>query len=170
VASPLVPRNLIDHRVYDHASIPATIEDLFGLEPLTDRDRAARSTLPLASLPAPRDTPATLPEPADSGSTRCAPVPACGPRAPMLNALAEELATEPLPPAAEPDAPVDTDPHLPGALYVAHLRDAAMTPPAERPAREARLRSIVTRADARDHLEEVRQRYLAAGVARMPLR
>ena len=170
VASPLVPRNLIDHRVYDHASIPATIEDLFGLEPLTDRDRAARSTLPLASLPAPRDTPATLPEPADSGSTRCAPVPACGPQTPMLESLAAELPTEPLPPAAEPDAPVDTDPHLPGALYVAHRRDIAMTPPAERPARDARLRSVVTRGDARDYLEEVRQRYLAAGAAGLPLR
>ena len=42
-----IPKNLIDHRVYDHASMPATIEQLLGLDPLTNRDRHANSLHPL---------------------------------------------------------------------------------------------------------------------------
>jgi phospholipase C len=165
VVSPLVPANLIDHRTYDHSSIPKTVEDVFGLGSLTGRDAPALSAAGLATLDSPRDTPETLPEPAVSGSKRCDPVPPCGPSAPMLKALASEAPTEPLPPAANPDEPVDTEPNLPGVLYVAHLRDMAITPPAEQPARQERLREITTRGQARDYLEEVRQRYLAAGAA-----
>lgn len=165
VASPLVPQNIIDHRTYDHSSIPKTVEHVFGLESLTARDAAALSAAELATLDSPRDTPETLPEPAVSGDKRCAPVPPCGPGTPMLEALASEAPTEPLPPAASPDEPVDTEPNLPGLVYVAHRRDMAISPPEEQPARQARVREIVTRAHARDYLEEVRQRYLAAGAA-----
>src|SRR5438105_15689702 len=31
IVSPLIPRNLIDHRIYDHSSVPATLEAIFGL-------------------------------------------------------------------------------------------------------------------------------------------
>ncbi|HZH78239.1 MAG TPA: alkaline phosphatase family protein, partial [Archangium sp.] len=41
VVSPLIPANVIDHRLYDHASVPATLERLFGLAPLTQRDARA---------------------------------------------------------------------------------------------------------------------------------
>ncbi|HXM58601.1 MAG TPA: alkaline phosphatase family protein, partial [Candidatus Dormibacteraeota bacterium] len=50
VVSPLVPRGTIDHRVCDHTSILRTIEDVFALEPLTQRDAVAASLLPLLSL------------------------------------------------------------------------------------------------------------------------
>src|SRR5579863_6805296 len=43
VISPRIPKNLIDHRLYDHSSIPATVEALCGLKPLTARDAAANS-------------------------------------------------------------------------------------------------------------------------------
>ena len=39
VISPWIPKNIVDHRLYDHSSIPATIEKLFGLDPMTARDR-----------------------------------------------------------------------------------------------------------------------------------
>lgn len=55
VISPLVPRNTVDQRPYDHASIPATVERPFNLPPLTARDRAARDLLSLASLPEARE-------------------------------------------------------------------------------------------------------------------
>ena len=42
VVSPLIPRNQVDHRLYDHASIPATLESLFDIAPLTQRDSNAR--------------------------------------------------------------------------------------------------------------------------------
>ncbi|MGZ8567394.1 MAG: alkaline phosphatase family protein [Actinomycetota bacterium] len=70
VVSPLVPRNTIDHTVYDHSSIPATLERNFGLEPLTARDAAANDVVHLLSLTTPRTTeaeaPTRLPEPATS--------------------------------------------------------------------------------------------------------
>jgi phospholipase C len=65
VISPYVARGLIDHTPYDHTSILATVERLFGFGALTQRDGAAADTLHLLSLEAPRtDTPSTLPEPA----------------------------------------------------------------------------------------------------------
>lgn len=74
VVSPLVPRNTIDHTVYDHSSIPATLERNFGLEPLTARDAAANDVVHLLSLTTPRTTeaeaPTRLPEPATS-AFRC---------------------------------------------------------------------------------------------------
>jgi hypothetical protein len=140
---------------------------VFGLPALTARDADALSTAGLATLDAPRDTPETLPDPAVSGVRRCDPVAPCGPGTDRLEALAREAPTDPLPPASQPDEPVDTEPYLPGALYVAYRRDIAVTPEAERPAREARLRAIRTRGEARDYLEEVRQRYLAAGATRL---
>jgi phospholipase C len=66
VISPWIPKNSVDHRLYDHSSIPATVEQLFGIDALTKRDRAANSVLSLLSLDAAReDAPATLPSPAN---------------------------------------------------------------------------------------------------------
>ena len=65
VISPRIPRNVVDHRVYDHTSILATLEASFGMAPLTQRDASANQLLPLLSLPSPRtDCPETLPAPA----------------------------------------------------------------------------------------------------------
>jgi hypothetical protein len=38
IISPWIPRNTIDHTQYDHTSILRTVEELFDLAPLTDRD------------------------------------------------------------------------------------------------------------------------------------
>jgi phospholipase C len=68
VVSPLIPRGIIDHSVYDHSSVLATVEHIFGLLPLTGRDKQAHSLNHLFSLATPRtDAPLTLPEPARSG-------------------------------------------------------------------------------------------------------
>ncbi|MFK2873043.1 phosphoesterase [Dyella lipolytica] len=47
VVSPWVACGYVDHTIYDHASTLATIERLFGLSPLTDRDRNANDVLSL---------------------------------------------------------------------------------------------------------------------------
>ena len=47
VVSPWVARGHVDHTVYDHSSVLATLERLFGLNPLTDRDKNAKNLLPL---------------------------------------------------------------------------------------------------------------------------
>ncbi len=65
IVSPLIPKNTIDHTVYDHTSALATLEKLAGLDPLTGRDAAAKDFLHLFKLAQPRtDTPATLTGPA----------------------------------------------------------------------------------------------------------
>jgi phospholipase C len=65
VISPLIPRGVIDHTIYDHTSMLASVERLFGMKPLTNRDKAANDFLHLLSLGTPRtDTPATLHAPA----------------------------------------------------------------------------------------------------------
>ena len=68
VVSPLIPRRTIDHTVYDHSSLLATVEATFGLKPLTNRDSQANAFNRLLSLTAARtDAPVALPDPPDSG-------------------------------------------------------------------------------------------------------
>jgi phospholipase C len=141
VASPLIPRNLIDHRPYEHSSIPATLESLFGLDALTRRDAAANRLDALLSLSTARqDAPVTLPAPADSSK------PARRPAAAM------EAVT-----AARPAETVDEG-SLPVVLHSALRQDLETSPPARRQAILTRVGEIKTRAEAFEYLNEVRQR------------
>jgi phospholipase C len=64
----LIPANLVDHTIYDHTSLLATVENLYGFQPLTNRDVQANTLNHLFSLNTPRtDAPSSLPEPANSG-------------------------------------------------------------------------------------------------------
>jgi phospholipase C len=64
IVSPLIKRGIIDHTPYDHTSALATVEKLFNLDSLTDRDKNAKDLLHLFSLSDPRtDTPPKLPDP-----------------------------------------------------------------------------------------------------------
>jgi len=153
VISPRIPRNVVDHRVYDHTSILKTLEAQFGMAPLTERDRAANSLLPLLSLPSPRgDAPGTLPDPADSGVTGC-PAFTCGGGG--LFGAAEEAEPEP-PPVARPEDSVN-DGNVAGMLQAAVRADLAMAPD-QRDKILARVSAIKTRAEARRYVDEVRQK------------
>ena len=63
LVSPYVARGTVDHKQYEHASVPATLAKLFGFSgSLTKRDAAANTFEGTLSLTTPRmDTPATLP-------------------------------------------------------------------------------------------------------------
>jgi phospholipase C len=61
VISPLCPQNLIEHRQLEHSFIPATIEQLFGLGPLTNRDAGVVGLQTLATLSTPRNVTAQIP-------------------------------------------------------------------------------------------------------------
>jgi len=51
--SPWIPRGTVDHNVYDHSSVPATLKVIFGTSSfLTKRDESARSFEGNCSLPA----------------------------------------------------------------------------------------------------------------------
>ena len=68
VISPFIEKNVIDGTVYDHSSLLATVEIIFGLRPLTARDAAASNLIKLLTRSAPRtDSPALLGQPAGSG-------------------------------------------------------------------------------------------------------
>ncbi|MGZ5095811.1 MAG: alkaline phosphatase family protein, partial [Burkholderiales bacterium] len=66
VISPYVRKGHIEHRVFDHTSIPATLKSIFKLKSfLTRRDAAANTFASIASLGAPRtDVPSNVALPA----------------------------------------------------------------------------------------------------------
>jgi len=144
VVSPLIPVGTVDHTLYDHTSVLKTVEDLFGVKPLTKRDAAASSVVKLLSLTTPRtDCPTSLNSPT-----------------PML------IATKPCM-TAEERALLDAQPlpesgNLVGALY--NLRKAEIElsgrTPAEIATIKTRFETIQTRGQAETYaasvLEKVR--------------
>jgi phospholipase C len=143
VISPMVPKNVIDHRLYDHTSIPARIEALFAVNPLTQRDAKANRLDELLSLDAPRmDTPTILPSPAT----------AHGAPAVMKMSVRDLSATA----AARPDDTVDQG-TLPVILNSALRQDLEMSPE-QRTVILERVRSIKTREQARQYLAEVQMK------------
>ena len=144
VVSPWIPKNVVDHRLYDHASIPATVEKLFGLAPMTKRDAAANSVLPLLSLAAARDdTPATLPSPASP------------PASPMLAvALSPAASYSSGLPTARPRESVN-DGSLPVIIQSAMRQDIELSPPGDRERIITKVASLKTRADAAAYLAQV---------------
>jgi phospholipase C len=161
VISPLIPRNLIDHRVYDHASIPATLEACFGLNSLTQRDAQSNNLMPLVSLGSPRaDAPPTLPAPASSGLTGCDPVVF------DLRIQAPPVG-QPMPigPVSRPEDSFNEG-NIPGFLFVVLRSHLALSPPAERPAVIGRFNAIKTRTDAAAYVSEVKPK---VRLARMQL-
>jgi phospholipase C len=69
IVSPWIPAGTVDHRCYDHSSIPASVERLFGFPHLTNRDAMANSPLSLCSLPVARDEPPERPTPPPRGGS-----------------------------------------------------------------------------------------------------
>jgi phospholipase C len=136
VVSPLIPENVIDHRAYDHSSVPATLEALFNLKPLTQRDGKANNLASLCSLSSPRDTPTTLPNPAAPPASALAQT--------SLNASAGD---------AQSGQTVDHG-NLPGFLHVAMKHDIELTPD-QRDAILNRVKAIQTRGEAQDYIERV---------------
>lgn len=141
IVSPRIPRNTIDHRLYDHSSIAATLAAAFDLPSLTARDAAANSVLPLLSLAAARqDTPAVLP---------------------AATALPLTAAVQPAA-AAQPDMSSSVDAgSLPLLVHVAMRHDIATSLPSDRHAILARVQAIQTRQQAADYIAEVRTKVQA---------
>jgi phospholipase C len=130
--SPLIPKGTIDHRVYDHSSVPATLEKQFKLKAMTKRDANALSVMPLLSLEIPRtDAPTILPNPANSG---------------LATASASTAANLAL--SASKGS-------LPLFLHAALKADVENTPEAK-DAIHAEFKKINTRADAEAYMQKVK--------------
>lgn len=157
VVSPLMPRNLIDHRTYEHSTVVATLTRLFNLEELTARSANTSDLKPLATLDAPRtDAPMTLPDPMGGAIARVV-------KTPFDQAV-----------AGHPDQPIEADPTGMVAANVASglAQHLEVAPAAEHPAIIARVDALRTQGEALAYLKEVyvlvqaaRQR---AGVRRSP--
>lgn len=146
VISPLLPKNTIDHRLYDHASIPAMIKAVFGAGPLTARDSQANSPDRLLSLPAARqDAPVALPSPVVPAATAVMSMAVRD-----LNAVA----------ASRPTETVDQG-NLPVVVNSALRQDLEISPAAQRAQILKRVESIKTREQARQYLAEVQTKVRA---------
>jgi phospholipase C len=133
--------NVVDHTEYDHASLLSTVERLYGLPALTARDAAANDVLHLLSAQQPRDSPHTLPPPADSGF------------------VCEGSGTA-------QDPPVDlrpVGPALRGFVQLAAIQEARLEPQARTRIAD-RARAVTTRRDACEYLVEVAAKLRAAGL------
>ena len=133
IVSPFIEANLVDHRAYDHASIPATVERLFGFPALTRRDAAAADVTTLFTRTTPRDTPAHLPNPAVSVTPRA-----------IVAPLAAADAAEPI-----------GHSNLAGFLQIALDTQLEMTPPEEHPAILEHVSSLTTRGDALAYIDDI---------------
>jgi phospholipase C len=163
VVSPLIAKNLIDHRVYEHSSIIATLINRFHLDrpdwgrehaSLTPRTSSSRNLLSLVTLDAPRETPMTLPDPMAGVRSRTI-------KLTIANAVAEK-----------PAAPLEDDPTglIAGTVNSGLVQHLEVTPESEHPAILARVKSLRTHGDALAYLKEVavlvEQARLKAGVRR----
>jgi phospholipase C len=150
VISPWIPQNVVDHRLYDHSSIPATLEKLFGMDPLTERDRAANSLHPLLSLDAARDdAPSTLPSPASTPASER-----------LAMAMSPSVSYSQLVPSRPHDSVNDGS--LPVIIQAAMRQDIELSPPQERERIFAQVASLKTRSDAAAYLAGVSAKRNAA--------
>ena len=148
VVSPLIPRNLIDHRVYDHSAIPATLRRVFKIPALGNRDGISGGVDHLAGVVARTDAPLKLPDVAITGVAPLKPVP-----------LFARVA-----PPGHPEVLVKDDPHgnLAALIHRAVIEDLEVSPPEQHAAIRARAPQLRTRADVFAYLKEVEQKVEAA--------
>lgn len=145
VVSAYTRANQVDHTLFDHSSVPATLETMYGMLPLTQRDTHANNFTSLASLAAKRDTPEKLPDVGDL----------CPDDDP--NPCPEDDAAMPdnAEPLNEELAPVDGG-NLPGFLHVVLKAELEAEPTKSLVAQTAILanfQAIQTRAQAREYIE-----------------
>lgn len=140
VVSPLIPKGTVSTTVYDHTSVLATVEELFGLPHLTQRDANANSLTGLASLSSPRtDCPTTLSQPAQLADGS----------APAVS--------------RDDDEPVPEDGNLPLVLAAAHSANLESASTDEQRRRiETHYQGIQTRGDARGYLSHVADKLVAS--------
>jgi phospholipase C len=137
VISAYTQKNSISHRVFDHSSVPATLEAIFVLPSLTDRDEAANNLTSLAALQSMRtDTLSALPNVAEIAPEQ------------MAAALARQT------PGKKDSDPVDGG-NLPGFLHI--VMKAKMEHEALEPHRLLRMsefrEQIKTRGDAKQFFD-----------------
>ncbi|MGA8161086.1 MAG: alkaline phosphatase family protein [Acidobacteriaceae bacterium] len=125
-------RPAVDHTPYDHASIAATVESLFGMMHLTERDRKAN---PIQGFAVPgslrTDCPTKLEQPA-----------AAAEKAPLTAQQQAVIDAEPIPDRSS----------LVGFLGVALKTDVALAPSGLQPQARQSFAAVRTRGQAREYI------------------
>ena len=170
LVSPWVPEGTIvpGHRVFDHASIPATVTEHFigSWDARSPREKSANTFLDILSLGAARNDVANF----DAASA--APPKMLAAKPGMIPTLRAEAASvkavmnsAPVPGAANPQRPLSKDSLL--WDHVLHLHDVEMTLPREKQT-QVYLGSIRTEADAGAYIEKVTRLLRAWGSKHPP--
>jgi phospholipase C len=140
IVSPLIPRNLIDHRPHEHSSIIATVARLFDLKEI-GRSPSTSDLKPLLSLDVPRaNAPMTLPNPV--GGAMIARVA----KTPFEQAKAKH-----------PEKPLADDPtgRIAATLWSGLAQHLEVAPRSEHDAIRARVDAMQTQGEALEYLKEV---------------
>lgn len=147
IVSPWIAQGVIDHTVYDHSSVLATVEKLLGVKTLTQRDANANNVLHLISDTLRTECPTSLPRPALTAS-----------RPAITEAQRLVLDQRPLPEKGNIHGFL-------GIMLKTELELSAGTP-VERAAIIAKFQTIKTRGDARAYIQSVMARVEAVKAAR----
>jgi phospholipase C len=142
--SPYIKAGTVDHTVYDHSSVPATLRAIFGIGALTARDKAASTFEKLLTLTSPRqDMPRTL----------CNPAPSTFVKGPVMHGMT------PAQFRSDPAYAVPVTQSTVNRVHAAMIRDYQVASSAEWPAIEQTVASITTQGQAFAYLEEADQRW-----------
>jgi phospholipase C len=140
IVSPLIPRNLIDHRKYEHSTVVSTLVRLFDPKELTPRSASTSDVKPLAMLDVPRtDAPMTLPNPMGGAVARVV-------KTPFEQSV-----------AGQPDKALADDPTGVIAATIASglAQHLEVAPPSEHEAIMTRVKALRTHGEALKYLKEV---------------
>jgi phospholipase C len=160
VCSPWIPRNVIDHRVYEHASIPRTVERLWDLPNMTDRDAHAGDLTSLLTLSAPRaDALTSLPDAAEP-EVHCPDDPSVRQTSSALSEVRPSRATllDPVTLArAQQENPKAITSTAAAFFQLAVRRDLLLAPPSERPAILVQARRFQTMGEVGVYAQKVQE-------------
>jgi phospholipase C len=146
IVSPLIDAPTVDHTLYDHSSVPKTLERLFGLSPLTQRDESSNDVVHLLSRTAPRQ---------DCPTSLVSPVPALKAVRPLV---------DPGKRARSDGQALPQSGNLAGTLQILRKTEielSGQTPP-EIAAINSRFNAIQTRGQARAYIESVMEKVAVA--------
>lgn len=146
IVSPLITGPTVDSTLYDHTSIAKTVEELYGLSTLTDRDASATSVLGLLNFDAPASTDRLPSIEAAPDQSRFV--------APPVDVAADMSDPTPLPDAGNEI----------GFLHIAAKTDIELQGGTDeaKTAVLARLQTIQTKGQARQYFQEVGTKLQAA--------
>jgi phospholipase C len=156
IISPWIPKNTVDHTIYDHTSILKTLEIWKELDPLTERDKNANSFSHLFSLDKPRkDSPETLTTTTHFTDYQCQ----------KWFLLFEKLFNELVMKVIKSD-PISATAR--GFLHLAFLHNIRKVPAGNREGEINKYKAVATKKDALNYIDDTRKKIKVAESSNKP--